>query len=108
MIKKRVDNFLQNIMMNSPFIAVHIRGSDKALELENLNSINKQYELIINKKILSDPSLKIFLMTDDKKILNRYYKIYGDKVVVTESQRTNDSTGVHNKDSQILLNLVWK
>ena len=99
MIKKRVDNFLENIMMNSPFIAVHVRGSDKALELENLNSINKQYELIINKKILMDPSLKIFLMTDDKKILNRYYEIYGDKVVVTESQRTNDSTGVHNKDS---------
>ena len=54
---------------------------------------------IINKKILIDPSLKIFLMTDDTRILNRYYELYGDKVVVTKSQRTNDNQGVHYKNS---------
>ena len=105
LIKKRVDNFLHNKLMKSAFIAVHARGSDKALELKNLNSVNKQYEDIINKKILLDPSLKIFLMTDDTRILNRYYELYGDKVIVTKSQRTNDNTGVHYKNSSNSLEL---
>jgi len=99
LIKKRVDGFLQNKLKKSSFIAVHARGSDKAIEQKNLDSFNKQYEDIINKKILIDPSLKIFLMTDDTRILNRYYKLYGDKVVVTKSQRTNDNKGVHYKNS---------
>ena len=105
LIKKRVDNFLHNKLMKSAFIAVHARGSDKALELKNLNSVNKQYEDIIDKKILLDPSLKIFLMTDDTRILNRYYELYGDKVIVTKSQRTNDNTGVHYKNSSNSLEL---
>ena len=105
LIKKRVDSFLHNKLMKSAFIAVHARGSDKALELKNLNSVNKQYEDIIDKKILLDPSLKIFLMTDDTRILNRYYELYGDKVVVTKSQRTNDNTGVHYKNSSNSLEL---
>jgi protein O-GlcNAc transferase len=105
LIKKRVDNFLHNKLIKSAFIAVHARGSDKALELKNLNSINKQYEDIINKKILLDPSLKIFLMTEDTRILNRYYELYGDKVIVTKSQRTNDNTGVHYKNSSNSLEL---
>jgi CMP-N-acetylneuraminic acid synthetase len=85
--------------MKSSFIAVHMRGSDKALELKNLNTINNQYEEIINQKILIDPNLKIFLMTDDTKILKRYYELYGNKVVVTQSQRTEDNTGIHYKKS---------
>ena len=105
LIKKRVDSFLHNKLMKSAFIAVHARGSDKALELKNLNSVNKQYEDIINKKILLDPSLKIFLMTDDTRILNRYYELYGDKVIVTKSQRTNNNTGVHYKNSSNSLEL---
>jgi protein O-GlcNAc transferase len=105
LIKKRVDSFLHNKLMKSAFIAVHARGSDKALELKNLNSVNKQYEDIINKKILNDPSLKIFLMTDDTRILDRYYKLYGDKVIITKSQRTNDNTGVHYKNSSNSLEL---
>ena len=105
LIKKRVDSFLHNKLMKSAFIAVHARGSDKALELKNLNSVNKQYEDIIDKKILLDPSLKIFLMTDDTRILNRYYELYGDKVIVTKSQRTNNNTGVHYKNSSNSLEL---
>ncbi|MDB9774572.1 O-fucosyltransferase family protein [Candidatus Pelagibacter sp.] len=98
LIKKRVDSFLQNKLMKSSFIAVHVRGSDKVIEQKNLDSVNKQYEDIINKKILIDPSLKIFLMTDDIRILNRYYVLYGDRVVATKSQRTNGNQGVHYKN----------
>lgn len=99
LIKKRVDSFLKAKLMKSSFIAVHMRGSDKALELKNLNTINNKYEEIINQKILIDPNLKIFLMTDDTKILKRYYELYGNKVVATKSQRTEDDTGIHYKKS---------
>tara|TARA_B100000989_G_scaffold193241_1_gene145826 strand:+ start:540 stop:1865 length:1326 start_codon:yes stop_codon:yes gene_type:complete len=99
LIKEKVDSFLKNKLMKSSFIAVHVRGSDKALELKNLDFINKQYEHIINKKILLNPELKIFLMTDDARVLRRFYQLYGDKIVVTESQRTNDNVGVHYKNS---------
>ena len=105
LIKKRVERFLQNELMKSSFIAVHARGSDKILEMKNLDTVNKQYEDIINKKILIDPSLKIFLMTDDTRILNRYYELYGDKIVVTKSQRTNENKGVHYKNSSNSLEL---
>ena len=108
LIKKRVDSFLQNKLMKSSFIAVHVRGSDKVIEQKNLDSVNKQYEDIINKKILIDPSLKIFLMTDDTRILNRYYELYGDKVVVTKSQRTNDNQGVHYKNSSNSLEIGFE
>jgi len=99
LIKKRVDSFLKAKLMKSSFIAVHMRGSDKALELKNLSTINNKYEEIINQKILIDPNLKIFLMTDDTKILKRYYELYGNKVVATKSQRTEDDTGIHYKKS---------
>jgi len=108
LIKKRVDSFLQNKLMKSSFIAVHARGSDKVIEQKNLDSVNKQYEDIINKKILIDSSLKIFLMTDDTRILNRYYELYGDKVVVTKSQRTNDNQGVHYKNSSNSLEIGFE
>ena len=108
LIKKRVDSFLQNKLMNSSFIAVHVRGSDKASEIKNLDSVNKQYEDIINKNILINPNLKIFLMTDDTRVLSKFYELYGDKIVVTESQRTNNNTGVHYKNYSNSLELGFE
>jgi tetratricopeptide (TPR) repeat protein len=99
LIKDKVDSFLRDNLMQSSFIAVHARGSDKILEMKNLDDVNRQYKSIIDKEILIDPEIKIFLMTDDSRILDEYLKIYGDRVVVTDCQRTGDSQGVHYKTS---------
>jgi len=108
LIKERVNDFLEKNLINSPFIAIHARGSDKINELKNLETMNKQYEHIINNKISINPGLKIFLMTDDTRILDKYYQLYGDKVVVTQSQRSNDNTGVHYKYSLNSLELGYE
>ena len=104
-IKDRVDSFLRTNIMESNFIAVHARGSDKILEVENLDGVNNQYKSIIDNELLIDPNLKIFLMTDDSRILDEYYKMYGNRVLVTDCQRTDDSQGVHYKTSSNSVNL---
>lgn len=108
LINERVNEFLKNKLINSSFIAVHVRGSDKTDELIDLEAMNKQYEDIINKKIKINPELKIFLMTDDTRILEKYKKLYGDKIVVTESQRSSDNIGVHYKNSSKPLELGYE
>ena len=51
LINERVNEFLKNKLINSSFIAVHVRGSDKTDELIDLENMNKQYEDITKKVV---------------------------------------------------------
>ena len=105
LINNKVNNFLQNKLNYKDFIAVHVRGSDKALEVKNLKNFHMRYETLINQNISSNFDQKIFLMTDDARILDKYIKLYGKRVIYSESQQTNDDTGVHYKKSSNPLKL---
>jgi hypothetical protein len=108
LIMNNVDNFLRNNLKEANFIAIHLRGSDKISEVKNLDDINKQYKSIIEKEISNDHNLKIFLMTDDSRILEEYCKIYGNKIVFTDCQRTNNTRGVHYKSSSNSIKLGFE
>ena len=79
----------------SEFLAVHARGSDKALEHSDLARVNREYHGHIAAHLAAHPADKIFLMTDDSRLLADYRSRYGDRIVVTDCERTSNDTGVH-------------
>jgi hypothetical protein len=42
-----------------------------------------------------DPSWRIFLLTDDTPMAGRMKAAYGDRIVMTDSQRSSSTVGVH-------------
>ena len=98
-INDQVDEFYHEYLASSEFIAVHVRGSDKSLEVSNLDEINEQYQKIIDKVVEDKPGQLIFLMTDDSLILRKYIDRYGSLIVATDSQRTNTTQGIHYQSS---------
>jgi hypothetical protein len=86
------DTFFRAHLEGAPFVAVHMRGSDKILEDENLHATNQAF---LSGLASVNPTWRIFLLTDDEQLRTRIKTIYGDRIVTTDCQRTNTSTGVH-------------
>lgn len=95
-ILDEVDNFYNRNLADVPYIAMHVRGSDKHLELPHLEKINQEYFRMIG-KLPVESARKIFLLTDSADILSRYRQEFGDKLVSTRCLRTADDTGIHYK-----------
>jgi protein O-GlcNAc transferase len=79
-------------LAGGPFVAVHMRGSDKAIEDPDLDTTNRAFLAALDKV---DPSWPIFLMTDDAQCLARMKVKYGSRIVATDCQRTTSYEGVH-------------
>jgi hypothetical protein len=87
-IRMEVDEFYNLFLKdNSPVLGVHIRGTDKVQEVDNLANLNKRYRTEIQKYLDFYDVKKIFLMTDTKGILEEYKKLYGSMIVSTDSHR---------------------
>ena len=86
------DKFYQAHLAGAPFVAVHLRGSDKALEDANLDATNRELFAALD---AVDPTWPIFLMTDDAHCLARMKARYGDRIIATDCQRTDTDEGVH-------------
>jgi len=94
-ISDQVNEFVERNLAGG-FLAVHARGSDKDEGYRSETSIPSKI-LSKAKEYLStvDPSIKIFLMTDDQKLLKKYKEVFADRLVFTDSQRSSSNTGVH-------------
>ena len=68
----------------------------KFLEDKNLQA---NYQAFLPEIAAIDPAWRLFLLTDDEKILARMKAAYGERLVFTDCQRTNTSQGVHNLPS---------
>ena len=86
------DQFYQTHLAGAPFVAVHLRGSDKAREDANLDATNRELFAALD---AVNPSWPIFLMTDDAHCLARMKARYGGRIVATDCQRTDTDEGVH-------------
>jgi hypothetical protein len=86
------DAFHATHLAGGPFVAVHMRGSDKALEDSDLDKTNAEFLSALE---AVDPSWPIFLMTDDAQCLARMKSSYGRRIFVTDCQRTDTDEGVH-------------
>ncbi len=86
-----VDAFCRRAFGGGPFLAVHLRGSDKVGEVAALPEINRR----ILEAVAAAPALPLFAMTDDARELDRLRQRFGARLAYTECRRTQDATGVH-------------
>ena len=86
------DGFFDAHLSGTPFVAVHMRGSDKALEDPELEATNRAMLTALD---AIDRSWRIFLMTDDVHCLARMKALYGTRIVATDCQRSATTEGLH-------------
>lgn len=96
-IRLEIEDFYGANMKNRPNLAVHVRGSDKILEVEKLHQLNELYPAEIEKYLAHNPSALIFLCTESEKILTAYKKLFRERLVHTECQRTADDSPIFFK-----------
>ncbi len=94
-LTKKVDAWYRKHMANRPWLAVHMRGTDKVLEVGHLDQLNNAYESRIKRILDVNPGLNIFLMTDSEHLLKDFKQRYGHKVIHTDCQRGKGQQGVH-------------
>ncbi len=95
-VEKEISTFYDENMAGKTIVAVHIRGSDKILEVSHLHDLNNLYPAKINTYLKESPDAYIFLMTDCKDILAEYKGVYGDRVINTDCKRVlKNGVGVH-------------
>jgi hypothetical protein len=78
-------------------LAVHVRGSDKAGESDQLHEVNKTYHAKIAEFLETGRCDTIFLLTDSEQVLGEYSERYREKIVYTACARTGSDTGVHHQ-----------
>jgi protein O-GlcNAc transferase len=91
-ISAQVEELDRRYIHGKPTIAVHVRGSDKRIEVANLDQVNKLYFDAIDRE---DPSWQILLLTDDTRCIEVFQQRYGDRIAVTDSIRTDNDLGIH-------------
>jgi protein O-GlcNAc transferase len=93
-ITTAVDAFAGEHFTGKATIAVHVRGTDKSTEFVGLAEFNTRYFELID---AHEPPRQIFLLTDDARIVDVFRARYGERVVATESQRSQrDDLGPHH------------
>lgn len=80
---------------HGPFVAVHVRGSDKAVEIRGLKELTDQYPAHLDSLLRSIPGARILLLTDWQPAVAEYRARYADRLVTTDAQRTSDRVGLH-------------
>jgi hypothetical protein len=86
------DEFFSRHLQGAPFAGVHMRGTDKILEDEDVYA---RHEACLASLAAVDPAWRIFLLTDDAPMAARMKALYGDRVVLTDAQRSSTTLGIH-------------
>lgn len=94
-IAARVDEFFAGHMQGRPWIAVHMRGSDKIHESPDLVKTNAGCFQFIDRVIELNPLIGVFLLTDSQPMLEEFTELYGDRLLCTEAARSTSNVGVH-------------
>jgi len=94
-MQARVDAFAQAHFTGRPWVAVHVRGSDKIFEAAALAQTNAGYAAFIDRIIALNPEIGVFLLTDSVDLHAHFSARYGERVVTTPALRSSSQTGVH-------------
>jgi glycosyltransferase involved in cell wall biosynthesis len=94
-IIKQVDNFFHDNMNGVHWVAVHARGSDKALESSSLSQINSSYFGFVDRILEINPGIRVFLLTDSVDIHADFIQRYGEQLLSVSVLRSNNQVGVH-------------
>lgn len=86
------DAFFDTQLAGAPFVAAHLRGSDKVLEDQSAPAVSHAIMSLIAE---TDPSWRILVLTDDERCLAMARSAFADRVIATCCQRTGVEQGVH-------------
>lgn len=98
-IKSAVEEFSEKHLAEAPFVAAHVRGSDKIVEQADLNEVNKRYFDTVD-GLLSGGDARIFLLSDCEAQVLAFQERYGERVVTTDATRTSSDVGVHYEKNE--------
>ena len=88
-IMAELDDFYNEYLKdNTPVLGVHVRGTDKIIEVANLRALNRGYHTEIARFIHECGVKKIFLLTDSQKFLDEYKKRYRNRLISTDCKRS--------------------
>lgn len=92
-ITLRIDEFYnQYLKDNTPLLGIHVRGTDKIIEVANLPYLNKRYHQIIKNYCAQFDIKKILMITDSQEILEEYKKLYGNMIISTDAKRSQTNS----------------
>jgi protein O-GlcNAc transferase len=74
-------------------LAVHIRGSDKAVEMTRLAEVNRLYDDLVAQAV--ERGYLVWLMTDESAVVERLRGRFGDAIICQDAMRTAGRRGVH-------------
>ena len=90
-----IDDFHRRHMDGRPWVAVHMRGSDKVAESPHLAQTNAGYSPYLERIVELNPDIGMFLLTDSQHILAECRSKFGDRILTTSASRSATATGVH-------------
>ncbi len=92
-ILEAVEKFEHRHIRGIPTVAVHVRGSDKIIEVPNLDDINRSYFRQIDRL---DKAWQILLLKDDTRVVDIFCHNYSNRIILTEAQRSSNQIGIHH------------
>lgn len=94
-LMQEIDVYWAAILMQNVGLAVHIRASDKATEVGDLEEINRKIFDFTCQFIAEKPHLKIYLLTDSVRVLDRFIERFKNRVLFSNAARSASAVGVH-------------
>jgi protein O-GlcNAc transferase len=94
-VVERVGAFERARLAGRRWVAVHMRGSDKVLESDELARVNEEIMLETDRLVEREHDLAILLLTDDSRLVERASTRWGSRMVTTDVSRTSSRIGVH-------------
>jgi len=86
---------------NSPVIAVHVRGSDKVLEVKDMRPVYSAYHSQIEQYLeILGKDARVLLLTDWQPAADEYRSRYGTRMIETSALRTEGTVGLHFQDNR--------
>lgn len=98
-LTEAVDQFWSENLQGRKTLAVHIRGSDKEVEIPDLEALNQTYQARVKAYFEQHPDASLFLLTDSSRVLREYRQRYGAKLISSPCQRTDSNTGLHYQEN---------
>jgi hypothetical protein len=95
-ILSKVDDYVTSNFKGDYIVGVHIRGTDAASGFESRTSAKiEQYIYEVEKQLSAHPNARIFLATDDQRIVQTFSKHFGEILILRECIRSSNGDSIH-------------
>jgi protein O-GlcNAc transferase len=98
-ITAAVERFAMEHFPGRRLQAVHVRGSDKVVEIPEIADLRDTIFQAVRADLAADRSLYIFLLTDDASLLEKYRSSFPDRIITTDCLRSGSGQGLHYSPS---------